>query len=61
MTPERAREIIRQQSQFPYWGNYQRFMTPDETELVRRLLREDENGNVSIASIVYGIAQRANV
>jgi hypothetical protein len=34
MTPERAKEIRQSTQRFPYWGNFRRFMTPDEISLV---------------------------
>jgi hypothetical protein len=52
LTPQRAREIIWAQSQFPYWGNYSKFMTEEESAFVSDLFKRSENGNVSIASIV---------
>ncbi|MGZ6008550.1 MAG: hypothetical protein ACXWLO_04600 [Rhizomicrobium sp.] len=52
MTPDRAREVIRAQSQFPYWGNYQKFMTPEEIAFVRGQFEHSESGNVSFAGII---------
>jgi hypothetical protein len=52
LTPGRAREIIRAQSQFPYWGNYSKFMTPEESAFVADAFKQSESGNVSIAGIV---------
>ena len=56
MTPERAKEIITAQNQWPYWGNFSRFMTPDEIGFVRNAWLENPNGNSSFASTVYRIA-----
>ncbi len=39
MTQNRAREIISLQSAFPFWGDYQRFMTQAEIEYARRIAR----------------------
>lgn len=57
LTPQRAREIIRAQSEFPYWGNYSKFMTTEESAFVSELFKRSENGNVSIASIVQDRAR----
>lgn len=57
MTPERARQVVREQSQFPYWGNYQKFMTIEEIAHVAKRFQSDPSGNVSFASIVHGIAR----
>lgn len=57
MTKERAQEIIRAQSEFPYWGNYRRFMTPAEHDFVQEIFRNDPDGRVSIASIVHSISR----
>lgn len=58
MTPERARELQRLASQWPYWGNLTRFMTPDESAEIDLLWLEASasNGNLSRASIVNRIA-----
>lgn len=55
MTRERAKEIITSQSQWPYWGNFQRFMTADEINDIRRYW-ETLPGNSSFASAIYRIA-----
>jgi hypothetical protein len=52
LTPQRAREIVRAQSEFPYWGNYSKFMTADEIAYVADLFKRAENGNISIARVV---------
>lgn len=57
MTPERAKEVISKQSKFPYWGNYRKFMTPDEIAFVDREFETAPSGNVSFASIVNRIAR----
>ena len=57
MTPERATEIIKNQNQWPYWGNFSRFMTPEEIGYVRDLWNDNPNGNSSFASTVYRIAE----
>lgn len=56
MTPERATEIIDAQNQWPYWGNFSRFMTTEEIGFVRDRWDENPNGNSSFASTVYRIA-----
>jgi len=60
MTPERARDLIRAQSQFPYWGNYSRFMTADERDQVMEAFRTAPSGNISVAAIVHRIARGAD-
>jgi hypothetical protein len=60
LTPARAREIIRAQSRFPYWGNYQRFLTPDELAEVQGLFEQSDNGSITFAGIVQRRA-RADV
>jgi hypothetical protein len=57
MTPERAREVIRQQSHFPYWGNYERFMTPDEIAFTRERFNNHPSGNITFAGIVQRLAR----
>lgn len=57
LTPERAREIIKKQSQFPYWGEYTRFMTPSESAFTQDLFRKSNDGNISIARIVERISR----
>lgn len=52
MTPERAAEVHRQQSQFPYWGNYQKFMTEDEIAYCQHIFMNAESDHVSFASVV---------
>ena len=56
MTPERARDVIQAQSQFPYWGNYSRFMTTDEHDECLEVFRTAPSGNISVAAIVHRIA-----
>lgn len=58
MSPDRAREVIQKQSEFPYWGNYHRFMPPDEIIECRELFRTAPSGTVSVASIIQGIARQ---
>ncbi len=60
MTPERARDVIRSQSQFPYWGNYSRFMTTDELDQVMEVFRAAPSGNISVAAIVHRVARGAD-
>jgi hypothetical protein len=56
MTQERAKEIIAQQAQWPHWGNFCKFCTPDEEMEINRLwLRQP--GHWSRASVVYAIAR----
>jgi hypothetical protein len=56
MTPERAQEVLRAGNQFPEWGNYHKFMTPEENaELQRLWLRQP--GEWSRASVLYAIAR----
>lgn len=57
MTPERARHVIREQSQFPYWGNYERFMSAGEVAHVRERFQNHPSGNISFAGIVQRIAR----
>lgn len=58
MTPDRAREVIRAQSQFPYWGNYEKFMTADEVAHCRQLFENDRSGSITLAAVVQRIARR---
>lgn len=58
MTPERAREVIRRQSAFPYWGNYQKFMSEDEIAFVRDLFENDRSGNITFGAVVHRISRR---
>jgi len=62
MTRERAKELIREQNQFPYWGNFSRFMTPSEKEEINALWDEASkaNGELSFASIIYRIGRGAD-
>lgn len=55
LTPERAAEVRQKQSEFPYWGNYRKFMTAEEIAYVEELFRTDPSGNVTFASIVCRI------
>lgn len=57
MTPDRARAVIHAQSEFPYWGNYERFMTPEEVAHVRERFQSHPNGNITFAGIVQRIAR----
>jgi hypothetical protein len=57
MTPDRARAVIRAQSEFPYWGNYERFMTPDELAHCRERFNNHPSGNITFAGIVHRIAR----
>jgi hypothetical protein len=57
MTPERAQEIIRAQRQWPYWGNYSRFMTAAELHSIRFEWLENGGPNSSLASTVHKIAR----
>jgi hypothetical protein len=57
LTPQRARQIIRAQSDFPYWGNYSKFMTAEENAYALDRFKLAKNGNVSIASIVHECAR----
>lgn len=52
MTKERAKELIRLQSDFPYWGNFSRFMTSEE---IHETNQEWDKlpGNTSFASVIY--------
>jgi hypothetical protein len=56
LTKRRAKEIVHQQNQFPYWGNYGKFMTEPEKEHVSYIWTHAQSGNVSIASAVQSIA-----
>jgi len=56
MTPTRAKEVIDAQNQFPFWGNFSRFMTPEEIGYVRDRWNANPNGNSSFASTVCRIA-----
>ena len=55
MTPERALEVIKAQNQWPYWGNFSRFMTPEEIAYVSTRWDANPNGNSSFGSTVYRI------
>lgn len=55
MTPERAREVHKKQSEFPFWGNYKKFMTDDEIDFVQSKFMNAVSGNVTFASIVIAI------
>ena len=55
LTRERAAEIHIAQMQFPYWGNYSKFMTDDEEAHVRGIFQQAESGDVTFASIVLSI------
>lgn len=57
MTPDRAREVIRAQSQYPYWGNYEKFMTVNEVADVRKRFANHPNGNITFAGIVQRISR----
>jgi len=57
MTPERAKDVIKAASVFPFWGNYRRFMTAAEIDLVETLWQNHPSGSVSFASIVSIIAR----
>lgn len=57
MTPERAKEVITKQNEFPYWGNYQKFMQLGEISYVQELFQKHASGAVSFASIVRAIAR----
>lgn len=55
MTRERAQELIRLQAQWPYWGNFRRFMTPEEiAEIEAEWLAGP--GVRSFAGVIYGKA-----
>ena len=56
MSPKRAAEVISAQNQWPYWGNFSRFMSPEEIGFVRDRWNENSNGGSSFASTVYRIA-----
>lgn len=55
MTPERAKEVIRRQAEFPMWGSYRKFMTPQEQDFVDELFYKVD-GDPSFASLVQRIA-----
>lgn len=57
MTRERAIRVSMLQSQFPYWGNYRKFMTEEEIAFVENEVRIAPSGNVSFASVVSRIAR----
>ena len=59
MDQTRAQTVIQLASQFPNWGNFQKFMTPAEIEQTRAtwLAASEKDGSLSFASIVYRIAQ----
>jgi hypothetical protein len=48
LTPKRATEVHNAQKQFPYFGNYRRFMTPEEITHVEQLWRDATLENWSI-------------
>lgn len=56
LTQDRAKEVRHQQNQFPYWGNYSKFMTEDEIAHVQYIWEHAKSGNVTFASIVDRIA-----
>jgi hypothetical protein len=55
--PERAREILQQSNQFPYWGNTQKFMTNEEVDAVHAYWIETGNGNSSFNSTLEKIGR----
>ena len=55
MTPDRAKEIQQSQSEWPYWGNFTKFMTPDEIHEVRAF-RDTLSGNTCFADALNRIA-----
>lgn len=61
MTPERAAEVYKQQGEFPYWGNYRKFMTLDEIGYVEDIFKRAISGNVSFASIVVAIMNEREI
>lgn len=56
LTRERARQVWHEQSQWPYWGNFSRFMTEAEIAHVQYLFENAKSGGVSFGSIVGRIA-----
>ena len=56
LSRERAAEVIHAQNQWPFWGNFSRFMTDAEIAYVRTRWDANPNGNSSFASTVYRIA-----
>lgn len=56
MTPARAQAVITAQSQWPFWGNFSKFMTAGELATVDRLWMAAP-GNWSRASVVYALAR----
>lgn len=56
LTQDRAKEVVRLQNQWPYWGNFSKFMTEDEITHVKYIFEHAKSGNVTFASIVYRIA-----
>lgn len=57
MTPARAREVIRLQSQFPFWGNYRRFMTDAEIASMTWRFRRHPSGDITFGRLVHQIAE----
>lgn len=57
LTQERAIEVTKQQAQFPFWGNYSKFMTEDEIWHVQHYWNNAKSGNVTFAAIVSCIAK----
>lgn len=58
MTPKRAGEVLKQQAQWPHWGNARKFMTKDEFAHVNALWGAWPNGNVSFMDMLYHVARR---
>lgn len=60
LTQERAKEIHVKQAVYPYWGNYERFMTDAEKEHVTGLYIRARSGFISKASVIVHIMKGTN-
>lgn len=56
ITPDRARQLLRELAQWPYWGNPTRFMDADEESAVREYWIATGGGNSSFNSTLAKIA-----
>lgn len=61
LTPDRAKEVINKQKEFPYWGAYSKFMSQLELDHVDYVFKNAASGSVSFASIVHSIAKEKDV
>ena len=59
MTPDRAYAILQKGNQWPFWGNYRKFMTPEEQAEVEEHVRQapEDQGHISIERVLQRISQ----